>query len=43
VIVYNTPDAIHLPRQDVTSAATSATVVVKVEDRFCFAEVEPET
>lgn len=41
VQVYNTPDAIHLPRQDVTSTTTPGRLAVKVEDRFCLAEVEP--
>src|SRR5215470_5980162 len=35
------PDAIHLPHQDVTATTTQpGTVVVNVQDRFCFAEVE---
>ena len=40
MLVYNAPDAPHLPHQDVTTTATQSTEVVDVENCFGFAEIE---
>ena len=40
MLVDNAPDAIHLPREDVTSTATKPAEVVDVQNRFGFAQIE---